>query len=363
MTAMGGLAVAALLLSVAPPVASQAVAAASIPDDHVERAARAEHTLDLLFRNPEGRRVVHLNAAAVDSVGDAMSSRNMHRVAEVDSAYVAGRFGPVGDSRSKADALAAYIYGAETAFDFFLQLALQDSVIYSTSEEDLRLAFTKRFRNPGLYPIVNLVDARAGLGHFALQFEVDDPAKRELMISKDKMKAWTEEIEYLGERFRVVNIDMKTISNDRVHVVYRRFSCGEVRAYDTDEGGVPVRVVALEDLNGQFVRKYGFHRPAAMVLWKTRTEGIAAPPEGARYLGTAVYFPGLKLQLPWFLPDLGFDDLRRFDFPEPILTMDAVRDLRDRNLDWIRVRDDLRFGDWEGQGSVPDFVSTHFPDR
>lgn len=299
----------------------------------------------------------------MDSVGAAMSGRNMQRLDAVDAAYRRGDFGKPGESRSRSDALAAYIFGSETAFDFFLQLALQDSVIYSTSEEDLRLAFTKRFRNPGLYPIVNLRDARAGLGRFGLEFEVDDPTPRELKISKDPMRAWTEEIEYLGERFRVVNIDMKTISNDRVHVVYRRFSCGDVRAYDTEQGGVPIRVVALENLAGQYVRKLGFHRPAALVLWKTRTGDLQAPGQDARYLGTAVYFPHLKLKMPWFLPDVGFDDLRRFDFPEPILTMDAVNDIRHRKLEWIRLNDDLRFGSWEGQGTVPDFVSSRFPDR
>lgn len=361
MTPAAALLGALALLSGAPDAASQTVAEASIPPE--DRAARAQVTLDLLFANPEGRPVIRLDAAAVDSVGAAMSARNMARLEDVDAAYRRGDYGKPGDSRAKSDALSAYIFGSETAFDFFLQLALQDSVIYSTSEDDLRLAFTKRFRNPGLYPIVNLKDARAGLGHFALEFEVDDPEARELMISKEPMRAWTEEIDYLGERFRVVNIDMKTISNDRVHVVYRRYSCGDVRAYETEQGGVPIRVVALENLHGQYVRKFGFHRPEAMVLWRTRTPALEAPRDDARFLGTAVYFPGLKLTLPWFLPDLGFHDLRRFDFPEPILTMDAVAGIRQRKLEWIRVRDDLRFGDWEGKGDIPEFVNARFPDR
>lgn len=348
-------------LAAPPQVASQTVADAAIPPD--DRAARAQRTLALLFENVEGRPVVHLDAAAVDSVGAEMSARNMARLEETDEAYRRGDFGKPGSDGAKRNALSAYIFGSETAFDFFLRLALQDSVIYSTSEDDLRLAFTKRFRNPGLYPIVNLRDARAGLGHFGLEFEVDDPEPRELMISKDPMRAWTEEIDYRGERFRVVNIDMKTISNDRVHVVYRRFSCGDVREFEAEQNGVPVRVVALENLYGQFVRKFGFHRPEAMVLWRTRTAPLQAPPDDARFLGTAVYFPGLKLTMPWFLPDLGFHDLRRFDFPEPILTMDAVADIRKRKLEWIRVRDDLRFGNWEGQGDVPEFVDARFPDR
>jgi len=354
---------AALALGAAGPAAAQTAAAADEDSVPVEVRARAAETMALLFDNVEGRRIVRLDATAVDSVGVAMANRNMERLLTVDERYRAGEFGKPGRKESRRDALSAYVFGSETAFDFFLELALQDSVIYSTSEEDLRRAFTERFRNPGLYPIVNLVDARAGLGRFGLRFEVDDPTPRELVVSKEKMRAWTEEIEYQGERFRVVNIDMKTVSNDRVHVVYRRYSCGDVRVLDTEQAGTPIRVVALEALDGQYVRKFGFHRPAAMVLWRTKVEGLAAPPESARFLGTAVYFPRLKLQLPWLLPDLGFDDLRRFDFPEPILTMAQVSEVRKRDLDWIRIRDDLRFADWEGQGSVPDFVRDRFPDR
>jgi hypothetical protein len=339
---------------------AQAVAAASIPEP---AADRGEETLRFLFANPEGRPVVHLTAATIDSVGTAMSDRNVELVGRVEERYRAGGYGKPGSDPARADALAAYVFRAETAFDFFLELALQDRAIFSTSESDLRDAFTRRFRNPGLYPIVNLVDARCGFGKFALQFEVEDPTPRELEITKEKMRAWTEEIEWSGERFRVVNIDMKTMSNDRVHVVYRRYSCGEVRVFEAEQAGAKIRVVALEELSGQFVRKLGFHRPEAMVLWRTRTDDLASPPGSSRFLGSAVYFPALTLELPWFLPNVGFHDLRRFDFPEPILAMDAVHDLRRRKLDWLRIRDDLRFADWEGQGPVPAFVSSRFPDR
>jgi hypothetical protein len=344
------------------PAASrgQSVAEASIPED---ASARASRTLAFLFHGEEGPPVVHLDAAAIDSVGTAMSDRNLALMAKVDEAYGRGEYGAHGTDAARKNAVDAYMFHAETAFDFFLTLALQDQVIYSTTEADLHRAFTERFRNPGLYPIVNLIDARAGCGKFGLQFEVEDPTPREIEVTKEKMRAWTEEIEWEGERFRVVNIDMKTISNDRVHVVYRRFSCGDVRAFDVEQNGVAIRVASLEELSGQYVRKFGFHRPAAMVVWKTSVDGLAPPPPGGRFLGSAVYFPGLTLELPWFLPDLGFQDLRRFDFPEPILTMDAVRDLQKRPLDWLRIRDDLRFSTAEGEGPIPSFVEARFPDR
>jgi hypothetical protein len=361
LTRRAALMIAAITVAWAPVAGrAQAAAEASIPAPPDTLSA---NTLDFLFQNPEHHPVVHLDAAAIDSVGTAMSTRNMVLLGNVNDEYQRGTYGSPGSDDARRDALAAYVFHAETGFDFFVGLSTQDSVIFSTSEKDLERAFTERFRNPGLYPVVNLVDARTGFGHFGLQFEVDDPTKREIEVSHDKMRAWTEEIEWQGEKFRVVNIDMKTISNDRVHVVYRKLSCGQVHVYDVDQNGTPIRVVALEDLAGQYVRKFGFHRPAAMVVWRTRVDGLVPPPLEGRFLGSAVYFPALALHLPWFLPSLGFEDLRRFDFPEPILTMDAVAELRRRNYDWIRLGDDLRFEDWEGEGPIPTFVDAHFPDK
>ena len=67
--------------------------------------------------------------------------------------------------------------------------------------------------------------------------------------------------------------------------------------------------------------------------------------------------------MPWFLPNIGFDDLRQFDFPEPVLTKDAVERFRDQPLDWLRFKDNSRIHGWEGDGEVPDFVgSERYPD-
>lgn len=340
---------------------AQSVAEASIPP-----AGRsiADETVEFLFRNGNNVPVVRLDAAAIDSVGTAMSSRNLALAWSVQRAYEEGRYGTPGEEASRREAMAAYIYQAETAFDFFLGLALQDDVIYSTTEEDLKAAFTERFRNPGLYPIVNLKDARAGFGRYGMEFEVEDPARREIRVTGEKMSAWTEEAEIAGRKERVVNIDMTTMSHDRVRLVYRRYATGTVHDLEVDLEGSRMRVATMEDVDGQFVRKWGLHRPAAVVLWKSRPEDLVAPPRDVRRLGSAIYFPALELKLPWFLPNLGFGDLRRFDFPQPLLTMEDVLAIRDAGLEWLRVEDNLRFAaDWEGEGDVPEFIEERFPDR
>lgn len=316
-----------------------------------------------LFANPAGYPVVHLDAAAIDSIGRELSDRNVTLVERIDAAYREGRYGEPGSSDARENALSALIYNAEVAFDFVLQIALQEQVIYSTSEEDLRDAFTRGFRNPGVYPIINLLDARAGFGRFCMKFEVDDVAKREIEVSGEKMRAWTEELEIGADRRRVVNIDMKTFSHDRVHVVYERYTSGFIRTFEAEMRGHPVRVFTMEGLEGQYIRKFGFHEPEAVVLWKSPPGGELDPPgTDARFLGAAVYIPHLKLKLPWFLPDIGFNDLKKFEFPEPVLTMDATRMLQERDLDWLHIRKNLRLADWEGDGAVPAFVEERFPD-
>jgi hypothetical protein len=317
----------------------------------------------LLFSNEPGYPVVHLDAAAIDSIGRSLSDANVALIDSIDQRYRSGGYGEPESDEAKADALATLIYHAKVAFDFVQAIAEQEQCIYSTSEADLREAFTKSFRNPGIYPIMNLIDARAGFGRFCMKFEVDDEGEREIEVSGEKMRAWTESIDIDGDLRRVVNIDMKTFSNDRVNVVYEEYSCGRFRTFDAAVGERPVRVFTMEELEGQYVRKFGFHKPHAIVLWKSPGPGeLDPPPADGRFLGSAIYFPRLELDLPLFLPALGFHDLRRFDFPEPVLTVAATRDLQERRLEWLRVRKNDRFANWEGDGETPPFVDERFPD-
>jgi len=327
-------------------------------------AAAGSETADLeLFENPSGHPVVHLGAAAIDSIGRAISDRNVELVDRIEEAYRAGHYGTPGSDEARRNALAALIYDAEVAFDFVTRITLQDDVIYTISEDDLREAFTKGFRNPGIYPILGLLEARAGFGRFCMRFDVDNPEEREIVVSGEKMRSWTEEIEVHGRRTRVENIEMKTFSHDRVHVVYERYTSGALRTFETEMHGYPVGVVAMEDLEGQYIRKFGFHEPKAVVLWKSAPGGeLDPPPPGSRFLGCAVYIPHLKLKLPWFLPDIGFEDLKKFEFPEPVLTMEATRALQERDLDWLHIRKNMRLADWEGDGQVPAFVEERYPD-
>ena len=345
-----------------PAVALAAVlAGVSVP------AGAAAHECPLA-QNPDSLPVVKLDAAAIDSIGRAISDENVALIETIDEHFREGRYGDPESKEARESARAALIYNSKVAFDFVRSIAAQEDRIFSTSEEDLREAFTRSFRNPGIYPILNLKDARAGLGRFCMQFEVGEGEekgeKRKVKIAGEEMRAWTEQLKFDDDdRRRVVNIDMKTFAHDRVHVVYERFACGAIREFRTEVDGHPLHVFTMEGLEGQYVRKFGFHKPSAVVLWKSPgVTRLDPPPAEGRFLGSAIYFPHLNLDLPWFLPSIGFDDLRKFEFPEPVLSKDAVKEIEERGYEWLEIKKDQRFADWEGDGDVPDFVNERFPD-
>lgn len=316
-----------------------------------------------LHRNEAGAPLIHLDAAAIDSIGTLISDRNIALFDKIDAAFHEGKYGDPTSSRARADALSAFIYRAETAFDFATSLAFQREAIYETSEEDLREAFSTGFRNPGFYPIVNLKSARTGSGRYCLMFDTELPP-REITVAGDLMKAWSEDTDLgTGQKARVLNIEMRTFSYDKVHIIYEPHSEGAMTTFEIEAGGAPVTVLSMEGIEGQFVRKYGFHAVNAIAMWKTNVAELEAPPAKGTFLGAAIYFPELKVETPWFVPDLGFDDLRLFETPEPLLTMKAAQELQTRKLDWVRIKKNLRFAKWEGDGGIPEALKKRYPDK
>jgi hypothetical protein len=324
-------------------------------------AEAAENFDCVLHENAMGAPVIHLGPSQVDSIGTMLSDRNMSVVEQIDAAYRAGTYGAVGTKEAKDKALSAFIYHSTTAFDFVATLALQEQAIYVTSDTDLEEAFRTKFRNPGFYPVVALESAMTGFGHYCLTFRLDQPPK-ELAVAGDKMRGWAEDTDIDGRSVRVLNIDMKTFSHDRVHVVYERHSKGEIKTLEAEAGGHPLHVFVMENITGNYVRKWGFHKIDSVAMWKTVVPGIEPAPVNGAYLGAAIYFPKLQLEMP-LLPDVGFDDLRKYDYAEPFLTLAAAQDIQAKNLEWLRIKKNLRFRNWEGDGGLPEFLKQRYPDK
>jgi len=341
--------------------AKAALAAVSILPFGAIPSPAAEDFDCVLHENAMGVPVIHLGAAQVDSIGTMLSDQNMSVVERIDAAYREGTYGPAGTKEAKDAALSAFIYHSSTAFDFVTTLALQEQAIYVTSDVDLEEAFRTKFRNPGFYPVVALESAMTGFGRYCLTFRLDQAAK-DITVAGDKMRGWAEETEIDGRNVRVLNIDMKTFSHDRVHVVYERHSQGEIKTIDAEAGGHPLHVFVMEKITGNYVRKWGFHKIDSVAMWKTVVPGIEPAPANGAYLGAAIYFPKLQLEMP-LLPDVGFEDLRKYDYAEPFLTLQAAKAIQAKNLEWLRIKKNLRFRNWEGDGGIPEVLEKRYPDK
>ena len=76
------------------------------------------------------------------------------------------------------------------------------------------------------------------------------------------------------------------------------------------------------DVEGMYVRKAGVHRLGAVVFWRSRVEGDRDPARPR--VGGCAYFPRIQIRLS-LLPDLGLDDLREFDLPQPVVASGVDR--------------------------------------
>ena len=68
-------------------------------------AARADSHRCFFFMNEEGIPVVHLDAAAIDSVGAMISNRNVELVDRIDEGFRAGRYGEPGKGDTRKHTL------------------------------------------------------------------------------------------------------------------------------------------------------------------------------------------------------------------------------------------------------------------
>jgi hypothetical protein len=102
------------------------------------------------------------------------------------------------------------------------------------------------------------------------------------------------------------------------------------------------------------------HRPQALVFWVTPgADSLTALPV-VPLVGVRLYVPNLVLSLP-LLPDVGFEDLRELDLPQPILALETLRGRR--HPAWLRVSHETGLAGWSSHGPIPAAVRWRFPDR
>ncbi len=328
------------------------------PDPHKEWSAAGEERGCPLCQ-VAGIRLVRLSAADADSQGQDLSGSNLRALARVDSLYRAGNFGRPGSGEATRGAHLLARLSTRNAYEALLRLALDSTTVYEASESTLAGAFS-HFSDPSLFPVTRLVRARFGLGRVCLSYDLSGRLDTLVSLGEKRVRVRLQETEIDHVRMRVLCMQLPTGLDDMVDVLLApHFGCA-VQRIATEGPPAPAQIDLMDDMDGFWVRKWGIHRPQALVFWVTPGADTVTVLPTVPLVGVRLYVPNLVLSLP-FLPDVGFEDLRELDLPQPILDLDSIR--RGSHPEWLRAHSDIGFEGWSCHGPVPAAVRQRFPDR
>jgi hypothetical protein len=312
-----------------------------------------------LCRDDPGAPIVPLTAAMADSLGRAFSSFNQTLLARVDSLLRAGSFG-VPSSREatgKAHLLSRML--AVNSLHYMVQFAIDPKRIYEASEANLRAAF-QRYSDPGLYPIVRMKRGRMGLGHICVQYDLKADLDSVVTVGGQKLRIHVETTELQGKPQRVLILELPTILFSVVELIICEQWTSQVEFVRSNGPPAPYDLYLFHDIDGMYVRKAGTHKPTALMFWCTPRDVNRLSLPRTPLVGECIYVPHLSLQLPSFIPDVGFKDLRLVDLPQPILSLSYLQEKR--YPAWMQRAHPRGFKDWNSYGPIPPDVRLRFPD-
>lgn len=304
--------------------------------------------------------IVRLTAADADSLGRAYSKFNETLFERMDHAMRSGQLGVGGhtrEARRRAHLLSRML--AVNSIHYMVQFATDPHQVYEASEDALREAFAS-YTDPGVYPIVRMKRGRMGLGRICVQYDVDTDLDSVTTIGGQKLRIRVEETEIEGERRRVLILELPTVLFSVIELVLdEHFTC-EVEFSRSSGPPAPYDLYLFHSVRGMAVRKWGVHKPSAIMFWSTPRDVYRTELPPTPLVGSSVYVPGVVLELPSFLPDVGFEDLRLVDLPAPILTLPYLEG--ERFPKWIHRARPRGLKNWESYGPIPPDLRLRFPD-
>lgn len=312
-----------------------------------------------LCRENPGAPIVPLTAAATDSCGRTYSEFNAALLARVDSLRRAGDFGPPQNREARA---AAHLFTrllAVTSMHYMVGFAADPARIHEASEATLRDAF-RRYSDPGVYPIARLARARMGLGYVCVKYDLSTDLDSTTSVGGQTLRIRVETTSLGGEPQRALILELPTILFSVVELVLgEHFTC-KAEFLRSSGPPAPYDLYLFYDIAGMYVRKWGTHKPAAVMFWSTPRDVNRTRLPRVPLVGYGVYVPQLGLELPLVLPDLGFEDLRLVDLPQPILSLSYIQSRR--YPEWMQRAEPRGFKGWESYGPLPPDLRLRFPD-
>ena len=313
-----------------------------------------------LCSDPPDYPIVQLTEAIVDSLGRVYSDFNQSLFAYVDSLYQEGHFGTPGKRDAKNTALMMSRLLALNSLHYMVGFATDPDTVYEATEATLRHAFTL-YSDPGVYPIVRMVRARMGLGWICVQYDVSTDMDSIMTLGTERVRIRVGETEYDGETRRMLMMDLPTIMFSTIEVVLdSHFTC-KAELFHSPGPPSPHDIYLLYQMRGLAVRKWGVHKPDAMIFWSTPRNVHRNLPPKSPLVGSAVYVPAVRMELPSILPDMKFNDLRLLDLPQPIMAR-AYIDSKGYPS-WMDRAEPRGFKEWESYGPIPPDLQLRFPDK
>jgi hypothetical protein len=299
-----------------------------------------------------------LTVETARAIGAAYADSNVARLARLDSLYQAGVFGPPqsGKARKQAHLLARLL--TLNAYSYMIRFGTDRDTVWEADEAVLRPAFDT-FSDPGIVPLVRLVRARMGLGHMCAQYDLSQKVRTETVIGGRHFAVRVDDVSIGGRQCRALVMDLPTSLHDVVEVCLTEHVCMDVEHRVVEGPPAPYEAYLIDHMQGLWVRKAGMHRPQAFVFWVTPRAPMREKTPETALVGARIYVPHLKLRLP-LIPDIGFEDLRTVDLPQPILPISYLREKR--YPAWLEAASIRGFEDWEGVGALPPEMRRRFPD-
>ena len=299
--------------------------------------------------------IVEVTPAFAESLAHAYAARNHALFASIDSLLDTGLWGAP-DSRSAQDKahLLARVRAWNT-YHYLTALARDPHRVYEASEATLTQLF-ERYSDVGLYPIVKLEQARMGLGRICARYDLSTNLERR---SRNGQRLRIGDVRVQSVNRRMLSMTLPSTLFESVEVLFgEHFSC-RVDMVASSGPPAPHRLFVMEDLQGILVRKWGTHTPKAFVFWQSTADARLTLPS-TPLVGNSIYVPGIQLEMPAKLPNIGLENLRAIDLPQPIVAKEYARG--GGAPAWLPRHAERGFKNWKAHGPVPPDVRLRFPE-
>jgi hypothetical protein len=96
------------------------------------------------------------------------------------------------------------------------------------------------------------------------------------------------------------------------------------------------------------------------MFWTSPVQGRRLALPGTPLVGSCIYVPGIRLDLPAGLPGIGVENLRPIDLPQPIVEISHAEG--QSAPAWLPRRAGRGLKNWKAHGPVPPDVRLRFPE-